>query len=284
MEGHDILNQHLDPVKAFLAKGSIKESDIAEIRNRLARATFLSNPIYSWDIPGFQRVTINSRIFNGQQKRIDDIKFLANPPVQYVKHYGRANFPNESVLYATFDPLTALSEMRPKVGDIITVSTWQLKTNHKLCVTPIFQNSTIDGELHNEMAIRAKIGYQKVLKQYDKNMQRQIEIITQFVSDCFSKEVDDQNPFDYYLSAHYAKRLFEELQNGEVEAIMYPSVRQSHTLSNIAIKPKVFDDNYHLTLVEESVITQVPTVAAPGWWMNATGHSKRFEDGKILWH
>lgn len=282
MKGHKILIQDLHPLRQFLTKNSINETNIEWIKKYFESVRLLSSLTYKQKIEKFQRVTINSKVI-GKNDRIYDIKYLKNPPKELIESYGRANNIQESVLYATFDPITALSEMRPKIRDVITISTWKLKTNYDLTVTPIFKNSTKDGAIHNGISMRARIEYNKALKQYDIELQKQLDIILQFVADCFNKEVEDSNHFDYYLSAHYANRIFRELQNGQINAILYPSVRQSLTLTNIALKPDVFDENYELEKVEESKITQIPSNVNSGWLMNGTGYCTEFKDDKILW-
>jgi len=215
MEGYQILEYNLRPLKKYLGKNTISEKDLDFIKQILQNVTFLSSLIYKQRIDGFQRVTVNSWI-KDINRRVEYIKHLKNPPKECVKKYGRANMIGQSILYATFDYITALSEIRPEVGEKITVSFWKLKSDYDLCVTPIFKNSTKDGVIHNELSLRAGILSNKMLKQYDSNMKKQIEIILQFVADAFSKEVQEGNHFDYYLSSHYANKLFYEFENGEL--------------------------------------------------------------------
>lgn len=283
MKGHEILLGKLAPLRKYLNSGMISEAAIAPIKAYLEQITLLSSLMYKQRIDSFQRVTINSRIFNGEHKRITEINNLKYPPKEFVKKYGRANLPGQSILYATSDSITALSEMRPEIGDLITISTWKLKTDYDLTVTPLFKNSTKDGVVHNELSLRANILYEKQVKQYDENTQKQLDIILQFISDCFSKEVDDNNHFDYFLSSYYANRIFTELENGEVDAILYPSVRQSLTISNIAMKPEIFDKHYDLELVEESTVATNPQNGGKGWFLKGSGYSKNFEGGIINW-
>ncbi|OWP74135.1 hypothetical protein [Flavobacterium oreochromis] len=283
MLGHEILLQKLLPLRHFLTKNSINEGNIEWLKKYLEGITLLTSLTYKEKIETIKRVTINSNIL-GSNTRITEIKHLKYPPKEFVKKFGRANKIEESVLYATFDPITALSEMRPKLGDLITISTWKLKTNYYLTVTPIFKNSTKNGEVHNGMSLRAGIEYNNLLKQYhDEQLRKQLDIIIQFITDCFNKEVEDSNHFDYFLSSHYANRIFWELQNGEIDAILYPSVRQSLTLTNIAIKPTIFDENYSLEQVDESIITQIPNRTSSGWFMSGTGYSKTFDENLIKW-
>lgn len=283
MQGHEILNATLLPLRSFLVKNSIHENDIEWIKKYFENVTLFTGLTYKETIPTFYRVTINSKIFAGQNKRITEIKYLTNPPKELINTYGRANFPHESIFYATFDPITALSEMRPNIGDLITISRWRLKTDYDLTVTPIFKNSTKNGDVHNEMSLRANIEYRKQLKQYDDQLQKQLDIILQFVADCFNKDVNDRNHFDYFLSSHYANRLLWELQNGEVDAILYPSVRQSLTMTNIALKPLVFTTNYELEFIEESIVTQNLSKTSTGWFMQGTGYSKNITNTTIIW-
>lgn len=282
MEGHLILNYKLQPLRKYLEKNSINENELGEIKAVLKEVELLSSLMYRQRIDKFQRVTVNNWI-KDVDGRIENVKHLKNPPKECVKKYGRANLIGQSVLYATFDYITALSEMRPEVNDKITVSYWKLKSEYDLCVTPIFENSTKNGLVSNELSIRAKLLSNKMLLQYDENVRKQIQIILKFIADAFSKEVQDGNHFDYYLSSHYANRLLYEFENGEIDAIIYPSVRQSLTLSNIALKQEIFEKHFELEKVEESIITSKPSINSTGWVLEGTGYSTNFENGKIIW-
>lgn len=282
MEAHQILESKLQPLKMYLEKNSITEKELDKIKPILQDVILLSTLMYRQRIDRFQRVTVNNWI-KDVDGRVEYIKHLKNPPKECVKKYGRANMIGQSVLYATFDYITALSEMRPEVGEKITVSYWKLKTEYDLCVTPIFKNSTKNGVVHNELSLNAQILSYKMLQQYDENVRKQIQIILQFIADAFSKEVQDGNHFDYYLSSHYANRLLYEFENGELDGILYPSVRQSLTLSNIALKQEIFDKHFELEKVEESIITSKPTIGSNGWTMKGTGYSTEFKDEKIIW-
>jgi len=59
--------------------------------------------------------------------------------------------------------------------------------------------------------------------------------------------------------------MFYEFENGELDGILFPSVRQSLTLSNIVLKPEVFEDYYELEKVEECIINPRPTFGIRGW-------------------
>jgi hypothetical protein len=282
MKGHEVLIMELKPLFQFLLKNSITENQVDQIQKKLDSISFFTSLILKSKVSGFQRVTINKRLFNGKNIRIEDISFLRNPPERIVSRYGRANLPKQSVLYATFDPLTALSEMRPEVGDLVTTSTWKLKMDYDLCYSPVFKNSTRDGIIHNEMALRSSMQYRNVLRKYDEEMAKQIDVLVKFMADCFAKDVDPSSHLDYFMSAYFANKIFYHFENGEVDAILYPSVRQSLTLTNIALKPEVFEQNYQIDLVEEGIVTGVPAQIG-GWTFKGTGYCKKFDGTKILW-
>jgi len=116
MKGYQIIEYKLSPLHKYLEKNSINEKELKKIIPILKDVELLSSLIYKQRIDTFQRVTVNSWI-SEVDGRVEFIKHLKYPPKEYVKKYGRANMINQSVLYATFDYITALSEMRPEIND-----------------------------------------------------------------------------------------------------------------------------------------------------------------------
>ena len=96
MEGYQILEYKLKPLRKYLEKNSISENDLSLIKSILQEITLLSSLMYRQRIDGFQRVTVNNWIkdING---RVEFIKHLKNPPKECVNKYGRANLINQSV-------------------------------------------------------------------------------------------------------------------------------------------------------------------------------------------
>ena len=94
--------------------------------------------------PTIERITINKNVI-GKNKRIHNLEFLKYPPAEKVNKYGRCNIPGTSVLYGTFMKPTAMMEMAPRVGDLITISKWKLKDDYELTYSPIFMNQPTDG-------------------------------------------------------------------------------------------------------------------------------------------
>jgi hypothetical protein len=282
------LRKILAPIRNYLIKGSINEQLVSFIKDYLdANIYFFSCPIFERAYDDLKRITINKYLSGGENKRIEKISFLKYPPSDKVKKYGRSNLINQSVLYATLNnPITALSEMKPKVGDIITLSKWKLKDDAMTNVCPIFHVTSKDNVIHNSISLEFKIDYQNALRQeHSKEIAEQIDELQKFIAECFAKDVNYEDRYDYFLSAYFANKILYEFENGFIDAIIYPSVQQSLTFSNIAIKPDVFDKNYYLSEVTEFEIEISPNNSFNGYWMKNPKHAIKFDESNdlIIW-
>ncbi len=105
----------------------------------------------------------------------------------------------------------------------------------------------------------------------------------QFLADCFTKEVDENNHYDYFLSSLYAHRLFNFLNDGEIEAILYPSMRNDLVTTNIAIKYNVFDDNYELESIEEKIVIETPCGENKLSELKTIKQTSNFKNHEIIW-
>lgn len=237
--------------KQFLRTDSISERDIPFIKTGLARLPFFAVPIFKRQLGRVFRVSVNNRIFKGEQKRIDELKYLRNPDKSIVKKMGRANLVNQTVLYGGFEPMTILNELKPDVGDLITVTEWQLNTGVYLNVAPIFKK--MDTYDNNELSVRLEIDYINATRHLGQQEREQREILLSFLSDCFAKPVGQEHT-DYYLSAHFANYMFNEFENGAIDVILYPSVQMDGSFMNIAMDSEVFRKNYGIKEISESEV------------------------------
>lgn len=285
MTGLQQLQLVLNSLRPFLAKGSISEAHLKQIKFTLDSIPFFSSPIFNLGFDEVQRVTINKRLFGGEHKRIDQINLLKYPPAHLVSKYGRANFDKQSVFYAAFDSMTVLDELKPEAGDLITISKWEMKPEQKLNVSPIFKITTKDNVSHNAFSMNFLVGYENSLRKVPKEVAEQIDALIQFMAECFAKEVDNANHLDYFLSAYFTNRIFHEFENGEIEAIVYPSVQKNLSFSNIVMKPESFEKKYTLKEVDESVVKVTPKQNGMGYFLEGTAWSKQFdyEKGTIIW-
>ncbi len=245
---------------------------------------FFSNLVLSAVFGELSRITINRNVV-GSNKRIHDIKLLKYPPASKVTKYGRCNLPGQSVLYASFLSFTALNEMKPKVGDLITETTWRVKGNQSLSYCPIFKNQPVKEKFINPRTRELNLLYHNKIKIYPLNVQKQIDTLIQFVTDAFTKRVHPNNHFDYIFSAYFSDKIFHDFEDGKIEAIYYPSVQEKLSFENVAIKPDVFDKKYELIKVHDSVVLNDPRNGKGGYLMEGFGECKSFDfaSGKVLW-
>lgn len=251
MHENQLLIYYLSQLRGFLKKNSINENTSKQIEFILNHQfTYITSLTFKKKIDSFSRVTINKRVNEDKSERtIDEIKKLKYPP-NGSESNGRANLVGEKILYGTDNIITALKEARTQTNDIVTVSNWKLKDEKMLTITPIFKNFPLYKSFGlNFLELRKE--YQIKLNQNDIEKSKNIDLFVKFLSDCFSKDVDPNNHFDYILSSFYANRLFNFLQNGEIECILFPSVQDDLSAINIAMKHNVFDRHYELEKVEE---------------------------------
>lgn len=289
--------EHLRLLKS-LSNKEINSSDEDSIRcllDKLFIYFFYSKYQDSFDT--IHRITINKRILK-TNNRIKDIRNLKYPPdSNLVTTYGRCNLPKQSVLYASFMQITSLGELRPQIGDLITQSTWRLKSTKPLTYVPIFSKqptnkpfiNTMTGEtiecLTNLKTLELDIRFKKASDDLPKNLKELSHIVVDFIADFFAKKVNSDNHFNYIFSAYFSDKFLNKVEEGHIDAIVYPSVPDKLNSENIAIKPKIFEDLYSLSEVNESIIIQDLSDGRGGYGMERTATCKNFNFNthEILW-
>jgi len=232
--------------------------------------------------PEITRLTINRKVIKKNERllKIENIKY---PPSNLVERFGRCNQPKQSILYAGFIKPTILNELKPEIGDLITTSVWKEKKDCEMFFCPIFLNQPIDGTL-NPRTFEMNQGFERTIKHLAENEKILIRYISQFVADEFSKEINSNNDYEYFLSAYFSNIILHEINNGKVDAIYYPSVQEKLSFENIAIKPNVFEENYELIEVSDAVVAY----KTPGkfqYRLEGIGSTKNFDFGNdnIVW-
>lgn len=288
MTGLQMLQAVLNSFRPFLKSGSIDEKKAVFIKKafREMNPLFYSPMTQNLILPPLKRVTINKYLFEGHNKRIFEIDKLKYPPPCKVKKNGRANYIGQSILYATFNPVTAIKEMKPDENDLVTISTWkQNEKDYSLKISPIFKITSLDNITHNELSLRFKQDYKTFSKRFSKEEAEQIDELLSFIAECFSKEVEYGNNYDYIMSAYFANKILFEYWDGNIDAIIYPSVPERLTSPNIAIKPEIFDSYFQLIEVEESVLISKPNESNPGYVLLGSNRSRAFDTktNTIIW-
>ena len=245
---------------------------------------FFSHLIITDVFPEIYRLTINKRVVDSN-KRIREIKHLKYPPADKVSKYGRCNFPKQSVLYASLLNMTAMNETQPRIGDLITESVWRVKENQLLKYCPIFKNQPKEDNVINPRTFEINQVYNKKVREYPDYIREQIDALVQFVADAFTKRVHPNADLDYIFSAYFSNKIFTDFENGTIEAICYPSVKDGLSFENLAIKSNVFDDKYELVEVKDSVCVMDTSNGKGSYFFKGLSDCKSFDytSGKILW-
>jgi hypothetical protein len=231
--------------------------------------------------PTIERITVNKRVI-GTNTRIFEERKLKYPPAEYVKKYGRANIKYQSVFYGTFNFMTAIKEMNPEIGDLITVSRWKLKNeNDLLVVCPMFLNQPNDGSTNYRLKTLYNWFIQE-LKKYPPLISNSYFELHQFYSNCFAREIDSKDNQGYLITALLADKILNKYKNGIVDAILYPSTKEDLRTENIAIKKESFDAKYQLSETTEKRLLKIAN-NGDRYEFERLGESLRIDGNEIKW-
>jgi len=245
----------------------------AEIKNTIQNLKIL--PLsFKKCFPKFCRLTVNKRLPENNNQRIIETKWLGCKLSDAVKEYGRMNFIGQSILYGTFAIPTAINELKPQIGDIVTISEWSLiEPEKEMIVYPIFWKMA-----KNAGFFQIVNQYNSLTSRYDKPVKELIDAQVEFIAEIMSKRINHNNL--YVITSSIANKIFFNERKEEIEAIIYPSVQDKTRIDNIAIKPNSFWTKYKLNSVKEYQIE----VSSDDLKMNIlTGYSTEFINGEIIW-
>lgn len=270
----------LGACRSISSKG-ITERDINTLRNLLNRLPLFSHMTLTNAFPKVERLTINRKVV-GSNQRIREISKLKYPPKEFVKNFGRCNLDNQSVLYSTFNRLTAMKEMKPQIGDLVTRTTWECSENKVLTICPIFKKQPLKTNFINQNTFEINQLYEREIRSVPVRLAEGMDVLMEFTAEEFTKSVDSNNPHDYFISAYLADRMFTELQSGKVDAIYYPSVKEKLSFENLAIKATSFDRNYKLTKASESIFISHVHGEKKGLWLNGIASTEDIDEANNL--
>lgn len=180
--------------------------------------------------------------------KVRDAKFISYPPAEIIEQigkYGRANSPKSTCLYCAFNPIVALLETKPKVGDRIIISQWQKDDDDPFVSYPIANNETVK----NEGLERATKAFKERMSYNHPLFAKTLELLFEFLSSEYIKSAPINSPkaYEYLYSAYFADITLlnhitpvahptEPINN--YDCIIYPSIAAKHSTDNIAIKPE----------------------------------------------
>lgn len=181
------------------------------------------------------RVRKNSIAESGSIIIFSNINELKYPPENLVKDMGRLNNIGESIFYASPNCNVAINECYINNNDFFTLSEYEFKDKDN----PIyFSLRGIDRKFYKSNFPRSNNHYANEclldeLKTIEDNG------IQKFLFDEFTKRVFSNETFKYKTTIALASIDFTINNTG----IVYPSIANNFKGTNIALPPKVFDDN-----------------------------------------
>lgn len=269
-------------LEKFLQKNSIKEPDLVSIQQKLdSLFGYIPLPKYECIPARLERLTINESVPPFNNERINEIKYIKYPPVEFVKKYGRCNVLNHSMFYGAFNFLTIMGELKPGIGKAVTHSEWVLKEDAPLKMFPIFFITKADSKGHNSLSLEILDEHEDFTSHFSNSDRKALDMSVEFLAKCFAKDVEHTNHFDYFLSSYISKKIFD-FEEINYDGIVYPSVQLQLEVSNMAIRPDVFDKKFKLRKVGHAINIIEPGKNGINY---VTSRSTLFdlEKGLIIW-
>jgi hypothetical protein len=237
----DKVKEKLDYYRTFFNKTHDLPADQLEELTQNVKTFFNLKSVGFTDNPPARlvRISINNRILASQEKELSyltDISQLLAPPIQFC-NYGRCNIERQQVLYCATSEAGAYWETKPKNGDVITLSHFELKPNVKV-------NCNI---IRSEKRENSKANYPLI---------EIADLLEEFLIEAFSLEVSKDRPADYLFSSLLSSEqlFYPVVSDKNIEAIIYPSVQRKKFGENFAIRNDIILDRYNLIGVETRFI------------------------------
>lgn len=199
------------------------------------------------------RINFNGEIFNKEES----ISYIKDSSI--IQHYGRANKPNQSMFYGAVksdmvplprivncaeiqDVLRTKNEKNITTEFIVTVGKWKIIKDIDV-IEMVFKTDLIHSVPDIERAYKQQMSY------FEKSIPhgiKQMEYLLSFFSDEFARS-DIKTDRDYWISAAYTNMA---LKINGINGVIYPSVRTDYLGTNVALTPKIVDNNLKLETVE----------------------------------
>jgi hypothetical protein len=195
------------------------------------------------------RKTPQNRLFN----KVNELWY---PPTHLTTRYGRCNNINTTIFYCSDRESTAILELRPDIGDYLTILKCRLKDSNNL---PYVQElglpeftAKYNPQLGGTILENSALG-----KAYWQNQENEVKnlAIRSFLVKEFIQNVVAGNEDQYKISVAISEIL---MSNDAFDGICYPSIATQHQGTNLALKPTSADRLYQpsdcwVILVEEEI-------------------------------
>tara|TARA_R110000868_G_scaffold411718_1_gene707978 strand:+ start:1632 stop:2588 length:957 start_codon:yes stop_codon:yes gene_type:complete len=219
---------------------------------------------------------------NAIGKSFDDASDLWFPPTAAVRHRGRFNEADQSLFYCSNKISSAVEEMRPSTGDIITILVAGAKSpGANITVAHVGVHRAIsEPEVINDMGGGLRAVEDWVAHLEKMRIRARWLALDDFLTDIStSVYTDSERDWRYKLTNALARMLLEP---EGIEGIIYPSVASDMTAFNICFSPKQADQHFYpFEAWEIQVIA--PPLEGESSVAKFLRHGVVGDSGKITW-
>jgi hypothetical protein len=212
----------------------------------------------------------------------EDASDLWFPPNEVVRQRGRFNEEGQSVFYCSDKLSSAVEEMRPSSGDIITILVAGAKApGANMAVAHVgIHRAIAEPEVTNDMGGGLR-GIEEWIEHLETmHIRARWLAIDDFLTDIStSVYADAERDSRYKLTNGLARMLMEP---EEIEGIIYPSVAADLTAFNICLPPKKADQ-YFYPFETWEVEVVVPPRNGEGSIAKFLRHGVVSDSGRIIW-
>ncbi|WP_116786861.1 hypothetical protein [Flavobacterium psychrotrophum] len=196
---------------------------------------------------------------NRNGDNITKTKYLTYPPEHLVRKmdkYNRANTPNTTVFYGSESIDTAINELKPEVGEIITISIWK-PIHEKYILNAFHVSHTEKGYGKNSISTYALNFFEKYKESWQTELIDFIEPYFHLLGREYEKKISHH--LEYVVSAIFSEQILQKPltpKHMDLHCIIYPSVGNEYLTSNLAIRKDIFRNNFELFKAIELEITE----------------------------
>lgn len=272
---------------------TLKSSDLLNFRNYIIYVfnffVELTNEINFHEV---YRIVNNESII-GSKKSLTQISQLAYPPSEIVKKinkYNRGNTPDFPIFYCSETMNTAIYELNPNIGDLVTIGVWRPANKMPFKSFPITHND--EALYKNETTTLGRKAIENFKTNNDKLLTSYIESYLKLLGRQYSKKI--RHHYEYMISAIISEKLLENPKiskiPNDIDCIVYPSVENKYN-SNLAFRTDVVDDRLNLFCALEFKVLEKHFNRKPSSRINSINLVKagdlkmtlKFEKNQIVW-
>lgn len=157
-------------------------------------------------------------------KHTDD---LWAPPIECVKYDGRCNLRNESILYCSISRQGAIYEVKPRLGDFVSIIKYSLAEEINPFALVGFKR-----------IVSYNSSYTTAFRDHFKDVDNKIISLDEYLAEVFLRDHSDDVPIYNLTNAVFQTYTYRPINNySQIKGILYPSV-QSDEL-NFAFIPEL---------------------------------------------